>query len=80
MVRLFILCSCRVPSSYRPSAAWLEGKHGLTAVCDACSDEHGITPSGSYEVRLRSEAALHTFCTATWRPGRDVISGAGSIA
>lgn len=49
-------------------------------MCDTCSDEHGITPSGSYEVRLRSEAALHTFCTAAWRPGRDVISGAGSIA
>ena len=80
MVRLFVLYSCRVPSSHRLSAAWLEGKHGLTAVCEACSDEHGITPSGSYEVRLRSEAALHTCLTAMWRLRRDVISGAGSIA
>ena len=66
MVRLFIPCSCRVPSTHGPPAAWLEGKHGLTAVCDARSDEHGITPSGSYEVRLRYEAAPHTLCTAAW--------------
>lgn len=37
-------------------AASFGGKALLTAACAACSDEHGITPSGSYEVRCSNGA------------------------
>lgn len=41
-------------------AASFGGKALLTAACAACSDEHGITPSGSYEVRCSYGAYSET--------------------